>query len=361
MDDKLLDFIKKLLEENYEIGSNISVEAIKAGDTNNSFFAHAENDGNKIKLYVRQYNPAEQEQDIIFEHALEKYYDKNVNGEIQTMLPIENKSGKTWVVAEFEGQKNFYAVFNTISGLEPYSWEYNDMNEKEMDSCAAIVAKFQAWCYGFVGPKGSGRREPPLSEQFANWRVDLPKAIEEKKQKKVFKRFSDYLKTQEEVLMDHTDFCERQLMKYQDKLKKCINHKDLNPGNVMFDEEGNIIAIFDFDWANTDYRVYDIAWMAYQAIASWDPNSWGDVPFDKLQRFIDVYNEEMLKRGCPLGVLTKDEEEFLPSMMVIGAMKVIMDFACYEEHEHDVHRVLVNTSRFIASVNKMRKYIEEKQ
>ena len=359
MEDKLLEFITKLLEENYELGNNVKVEPIKAGDTNNSFFAYADKDGKNVKWYVRQYNPAEQEQDIIFEHALEKYYDKNVNGEIQTMLPKETKDGKTWVVAKFNDQDNFYAVFNVISGLEPYSWEYNDMDDKAMDSCAAIVAKFQSWCYGFVGPEGSGRREAPLAEQFANWRVDLPNAIEEKKKNKVFKRYSDYLETQADLLMDHTDFCEKQLKKYESKLKKCINHKDLNPGNVMFDENDNVIAVFDLDWANTDYRVYDLAWMAYQAIASWNPKKWGDVPFDKLQRFIDVYNAEMIKRNCPLGPLTKDEEEFLPAMMMIGAMKVIMDFACYEEHAHDVHRVLVNTSRFIESVNIMRRHIEE--
>ena len=354
------EFVQNILQENYDLGKIKKVESIKAGDTNNSFFAFAEKDGAEKKWYVRQYNTAEQERDIIYEHAFEKYYSANVKGAMQTMLPVENRTGKTWLVAEYEGRENFYAVFNTISGLEPYSWEYNEMPNAAKDSCAEICARFQAWAYGFEGPEGSGRREPGLEEQFKLWREDLPAAqAEKRKNLKVFRRFTDYYEKEIPFLLDTIDFCEKELKENGDQLKKCICHKDLNPGNVMFDENDKVIAVFDLDWVNTDYRLYDLAWMCYQALASWETDSWGDVAVEKIGRFISVYNQTMKETGCGLGELTAAERSFLPVMMIIGAVKVIMDFTCYENHEQEVHRMFVNTWRFVESVHFMRGHLGE--
>ena len=108
-----------------------------------------------------------------------------------------------------------------------------------------------------------------------------------------------------------------------------------------------------------DYRLYDLGWMCYQALASWDVESWGVVPIEKIGRFIEVYDRTMRECGSPLGELTKEEKEFFPVMMIIGAMKVIADFACYEDHEKDVHRVFINTWRFVDSVRFMRSHLEE--
>lgn len=351
-------FIKDLLQEQYELGDCIAVAIIKDGDTNNSFLARMRAGSAEQTWYVRQYNTAEQEQDIVYEHAFERYFDKNVNGEIQTMLPVQAKSGQTWVTATHNGQTNFYAVFNVIKGLEPYSWEHNNLTEDALISCAEITAKFQAWAYGFVGPEGSGRREPPLEEQFEMWRADLPAALEEKRKDPRYRRFTDFFATEIPFLLDTVEFCRQKLMECRDGLKTCINHKDMNPGNVMFDENDRVIAVFDLDWVNTDYRLYDVAWMGYQAIASWDAKDWGAVPIDKLNRFIAAYNRVMVERQCPLGPLNETENRFLPIMMIIGAMKVIMDFSCYEDHSEEVYRMFVNTWRFVSSVRVMRQYVE---
>lgn len=352
-------FLRKLLRENYDLGNIVSVEFIKAGDTNNSFLATAEKNGKTDVWYIRQYCTEEQEQDIIFEHAFEEYYTANVKGEIQTMLPVKTKNGKTWLYEEFQGEYHFYAVFNTISGREPYSWEYNELTDAAMDSCAAIVAKFHSWGYGFKAPEGSGRREPSLEEQFVLWRKQIPEAVKMKREKEhLYGRFNGYFEKEVPFLMEVVDFCESKLREYKDDLPMCINHKDLNPGNVMFDENDEINAIFDFDWANNDYRLYDIGWMGYQAIASWDVHSWGQVPLDKMERFINIYNEEITKRNCPLGPLSKRETEFLPVMMIIGAMKVIIDFVYYEDHDDDGDRLFINTWRFVESVRFLKDHVE---
>lgn len=356
----ITDFIRDLLTEHYDLGNVTEVTEIKAGDTNNSFLAVCEDHGDKKTWYVRQYNPAEEERDIIYEHAFEKYLENRIEPAIKVPMPVQTRDGKTWVVAEYDGQSNFYAVFTAISGREPYSWEYNDLSDAAYDSCAEITAKFHAWAYGYQEPAGSGRREPSLEEQFRNWKIDLPEAIKEKeKHGNLYKRYTDYLKTEVDFLMEAADYCDRELKKYGDKLKKCINHKDLNPGNVMFDENDQVCAVFDLDWVNTDYRLYDIAWMGYQITASWDVKHWGEVPLAKMGRFLKLYDQTIKKYESPLGELTREEKEFLPTMMIIGAMKVIMDFSCYEDHAHDVHRVLVNTSRFVESVRYMMNHMEE--
>lgn len=352
--------IRQIVEDNYDLGEVVDVTEIKAGDTNNSFLIECLNKQGRKKWYVRQYNPAVEECDIIYEHAFEGYLNGRIDPEIQTVLPIKCRNGKTWVRTKYQGQLNFYAVFNTISGNEPYSWEFNDLSDTAYDSCAEIAAKFHAWSYGFEGPEGSGRREPPLQTQFQVWRKDLPESIIRLgKREKVFKRFTDYLKKEESFILDTIDFCEAELAKYEKKLKVCINHKDLNPGNVMFDDQDRVNAVFDLDWVNQDYRLYDLGWMGYQISASWDTDSWGLVSIEKVKRLIRIYNETMLKTRCPLGGLTPDEVEFMPAMMIIGAMKVIMDFICYEDHEDDVYRVFVNTWRFISSIRYMRDHLNE--
>ena len=357
-------FVKKILEENYDLGQIVAVSEIKAGDTNNSFMVVAnKEEGNECvteNWYVRQYNEAEEERDIIFEHAFEKYFAANVKGEVQTILPIETKSGGTWVVDRFRGKDNYYAVFNVIRGKEPYSWEFNDLSENALDSCAEITAKFHAWGYGFVAPEGSGKSESPLEEQFEEWKDCFRKSVPEKSaEPEVFRRFTDYFVKEVDGLCEAVDFCKAEFLKHKDNLKKCINHKDLNPGNVMFDDDDRVCAVFDMDWCNEDYRLYDIGWMGYQAIASWDQDSWGEVPIDKLERFVELYNKVMIETGCPMGPLNEDETEFLPVMMIIGALKVLADFVYYEEHHHDAYRMFVNTWRFVESVKYMKKYVEE--
>lgn len=358
-DVKLL--IKELLDREYNLGNVEDVIHIKAGDTNDSFFAICNKDGEEKKWYVRQYCAAEEERDIVYEHAFEKYFFSRTSDDIQKLLPVPRKDGKTWSVESCNGADNYYAVFNTISGREPYSWEYNDLSDNAFVSCAEITAKFQAWAYGFMAPEGSGRREPPLFEQFKVWRKDIPEYFAIKKADKNFKRFTDYYEHEIPFILDTIDFCEKELEIYKDDLKKCINHKDLNPGNVMFDENDQINAIFDMDWVNEDYRLYDISWMCYQIIASWDVNSWGEVPIHKIKEFIDIYNKTIEEMECPLGKMTPQEVQFLPVMMIIGCVKVVMDFTCYEEHSHDVHRMFLNTWRFVSSIHFMRDYLEDIQ
>lgn len=357
---KLTEFIKQLLQEHYDLGEVMEVTAIKAGDTNKSFLASCRKGGTDRQWYIRQYNRFEEEQDIIYEHAFERYLEKQVNGRIQTIMPIANRDGGTWLYETFEGQKNFYAVFNVISGREPYSWEFNNLSAAAIDSCAEITARFQAWGWGFEAPEGSGRHEPLLEEQFKQWKRDLPAALEEKKQSpKLFRRFTEYYELVIPFLTDTIDFCAAELERYRDDLKMCINHKDLNPGNMMFDEEDHVCAIFDMDWVNTDYRLYDIAWMGYQAIASWDVSTFGEVPLDKIGRFLAIYNQTMVETESPIGPLTRREMQFLPVMMIIGALKVIMDFTCYEDHTGDPYRMFVNTWRFVNSVRYMREHLDE--
>lgn len=355
----LTDFVKRLLNDNYDIGEITRVEYIKEGDTNNSFFAYVmDPDEGEKKWYVRQYCTAEEERDVIYEHAFDRYFRERVQGEIQTMVPLETKSGSTWVVSELDGETHIYAMFTTISGFEPYSWEYNAMPQTALDSCADITAKFQTWAYGFVPPEGIERREPPMEALFDIWRKDLPSYLAEKKKDANYRRFTDYFQGEIPFLIDTIDFCEKELAKYDKDLKHCINHKDLNPGNVMFDENDHVNAVFDMDWVNTDYRLYDIAWMGYQVIASWDTDSWGAVPVEQLTRFVDRYNKIMVERKCPMGPLNEAEIAFLPTMMIIGAIKVVVDFTCYEDHYDEVHRMFVNTWRFMSSIHELRDYVE---
>ncbi|MDD4692064.1 hypothetical protein [Eubacterium aggregans] len=85
-------------------------------------------------------------------------------------------------------------------------------------------------------------------------------------------------------LMDTIDYIEAELAKLKDNLKKCINHKD-----------DHVCAVFDLDWVNEDYRLYDLAWMGYPITASWNVHTWGFIPMNQTQRFLNIYDARMRK------------------------------------------------------------------
>ncbi len=215
----LESFVKILLETKYDIGTIVTLSKVKMGDTNKSFIALANKDDVLTNWYVRQYNLSEEKQDILYEHAFESYLAEKVCGEVQTILPIKTKYGTTWLHETFEGQTHYYAVFNVIKGNEPYSWEFNNLSKNAFNGCAEITAKFHAWGYGFKPPVESGRHEPSLEDQFDRWRVDFPKALKEKKQMPIFRRFTEYLEREMPYLIETTIFCSKELKKHSKSLK----------------------------------------------------------------------------------------------------------------------------------------------
>jgi len=354
----LCGFVAKLLSDNYDLGQNIKVAVIKEGDTNNSFFAFADKDGKTIKWYVRQYNTGEGEPELIYEHAFDKYFAEQHGDVVDSPVPIANKKGSTWVKAEYNAASNYYAVFNVITGREPYSWEFNDLTPKAFDACAVATAQFQAWSYGFKGPEGSGCQQAPLMELYKNWREDLKHCFDEKKDP-AFRRFNEYFAKEMPFFLSTIDKLEAETAKYEKDMPICVNHGDMNPGNVMFDDDDNVCCIFDLDWVADNMRLYDVCWMGYQIMASWDADKWGFVPVESIKRFLDVYNKTIVDMKCPLGPLSEKEKEFMPTMMMIGIAKVIMDFSCYEDHRGDEYRVFVNTWRFMSSLHYIQEHYEE--
>jgi len=352
------ELISSILKTQYDLGDVIKVEAIKEGDTNNSFFAYATQNGSEHKWYVRQYNTGESEPELIYEHAFDKFFAERHGDVIDSPVPISNKTGSTWVRAELNGVFNYYAVFNVIKGREPYSWEFNDLTPAAFDGCATATAQFQAWAYGFKGPEGSGCQQEPLMELYKNWREDLKHCFDQKTDP-MFRRFNEYFAKEMPFFLKTIDFLEAETAKYESKVPMCVNHGDMNPGNVMFDDSDRVCCIFDLDWVADNMRLYDVCWMGYQLMASWDVHAWGDVPLDNIKRFINVYNKTMIDMKCPMGPLTEDEIKFLPTMMMIGIAKVIMDFSCYEDHRGDEYRVFVNTWRFMESLHYIQDHYDE--
>ena len=354
----LCEFVSRILNEEYDLGDVSRVEAIKEGDTNNSFFAYTNNDGSEQQWYVRQYNTGENEPELIYEHAFDKFFAERHGEVIDSPVPVGNKKGTTWVRAEFEGTSNYYAVFNVISGREPYSWEFNDLTPAAFDGCAVATAQFQAWSYGFKGPEGSGCQQEPLMELYKKWREDLKHCFDQKTDP-MFRRFNEYFAKEMPFFLKTIDFLESETAKYEGQVPMCVNHGDMNPGNVMFDDNDRVCCIFDLDWVADNMRLYDICWMGYQLMASWDVHSWGAVPVENIKRFLGVYNQTMIDMKCPMGPLTEKEIEFLPTMMMIGIAKVIMDFSCYEDHRGDEYRVFVNTWRFMESLHYIQDHYDE--
>jgi Ser/Thr protein kinase RdoA (MazF antagonist) len=320
--ESLIEKVKAIIESEYDLGKVDQIEKAKLGDTNKSFIAVCEKDGVRTKYCARQYNYAKQEPEIKYEHAFDLYFNDQVCGEIASPLPIRTKSGGTWVCSEFEKAQNFYAVFKFIQGREPYSWEYNEVSDMAFAECSQITAKFHCWAYNFKKPEGSGRLEPNLLEQIKDWKEKVPMWVESMKGDSHRRKLYDYCTSQWEYILKRLDFAEAELKKYMDKLPVCIIHEDINPSNLMFDENDKVSAIFDFDWVTEGYRIYDVVWMCHQIVSSWKEDSFGYMKLDQVKKFLSIYNNTINSLNCNLRPLTDEERRFFPAMMILSCMKI---------------------------------------
>jgi Ser/Thr protein kinase RdoA (MazF antagonist) len=143
------------------------------------------------------------------------------------------------------------------------------------------------------------------------------------------RKLYDYCTSQWEYITKRLDFAEAELKKYMDKLPVCIIHEDINPSNLMFDENDKVAAIFDFDWVTEGYRIYDVAWMCHQVVSSWKEDSFGYMKLDQVKKFLSIYNNTIKSLNCNLGPLTDEERHFFPAMMILSCMKINFDFISY--------------------------------
>ena len=103
-------------------------------------------------------------------------------------------------------------------------------------------------------------------------------------------------------------------------------HGDFHPGNLKF-HRGRVIGLYDFDWANLDLRVYDLALALNYFCSIWDSGRREILDLGKLDLFLDAYQSEShklqgLEKRTP-GPLSLTELGLLPDLLLAGNLFIL--------------------------------------
>lgn len=331
----LEEHICDIIQKEYDFGQVKSLSKEMIGDTNKNFIAVCEKDDNECEWFIKQYENAKTQNEIIYEHAFMHYFNKRADGRIQSPIVIPNKHGETWVYNKWNGNMNYYAVFDMMKGLQTYSWINNQLSETAFISCSESTAKFHSWAYGFISPDGIIPNTPNIQDQLDIWYKEIQFFLQNIKGKSFCRLFYDYWDRNLDDLKKQVMFCKKEFGRYNQKLPKCIIHGDLNPSNMMFDEKDHVTHIFDFEWVHENIRIYDIAWVAHQTLSSWDESHLGQMSLEKLCSFLSIYNKTIVNLNGTLSPLTLEESEIFPISIIAVCIKIVRDFISYIYYEPD--------------------------
>ncbi len=189
---------------------------------------------------------------LLFDHGLRKHL---VAHGVPTASAVPTKTGEKWVRKD----GRVYELYPFVSGRS-----FRPANEPEITNAATALARFH---------KASADYKPPSEHQEAiaqyttlgfsdavSDRMDDPRL-----------QITNMLAARELANTDQdkrlVDRCivrvQRSMHAYAgvayDRLTGWIIHGDYTPANLLFSEEGQVVGIFDFDWAVPGARCRDVA------------------------------------------------------------------------------------------------------
>jgi len=314
-----------IVEENYNFGQIQGIRLSTVGDNSRSCIIQCKQGSNDAVYYCKQHHPNKTEADLQSEHAFMCYFQARAQGKLESTVPVPTRQGQEWVRAAFQGREYYYAVYQCLSGKEPYSWWHNEVSENAFVSSSEAAAWFHSFSYGFESQK----REVSLDAQMEEWKKELQTWLPTMQGDRHRKLFYEYCTRNLDFLLQTLQWCKERYRMTADQLPRCIIHGDLNPGNMKYDQDDHVCGIFDFDWVQKSIRLYDVAWMGHQMLSSWRPETFAELDLARYRRFLQLYNRTMQASGCPAGQLTQQEINFLPVMTALICVKIIRDLVSY--------------------------------
>lgn len=289
--DEVLD----VLIARYDLGDIIDVWPISGGYVNWSFGAKAVSKGVETQYFIRKYNRGATAESVRYEHALVEHL---VECGFDKVAPVVRADdGESFVITHEAGSaqaERYVAVYGFLPGECKYSWCFDtDVTEKELNSCARTLAEYHAHISsippGLVGPAPSpgayqGSGVMPRIMDLLPTLPPIYESLAARTEKNVFGR---YLREN----IDDILRCVRDATRTAHQLHGLPSltvHSDFHAGNVKY-RDGEVVALFDFDYARFDYRMFDIGHALHFFCFSWDPQHDGDLWQDKLRAFVREY------------------------------------------------------------------------
>ncbi len=313
----LTKIIRRLLEENYDLGNLTRVKEVFGGYYNKSYEVWMLMHGHTHRYFLRLYNPQTVKNEILFEHALLNHLSSKGFTLLAAIVPCRNHDTVvcTSPPENYREEKAFWALFEFLEGEDKYSWTYTSLTKKELISAAKIFAHLHNCGLDFENPPGIDRAQPRIMEFMPTFKKTFTAFLEQANDRLCDRLFKENF----EPICRALDYAGSFDVKFEGMLEIPI-HCDYHPGNLKFrDEKG--VGVFDFDWSKIDYRLFDVALGLIYFTSIWDGQATGLRP-DRFYLFLSTYNEACHRLDC-ISPLTKQEQRYLVSMLSIANLYVL--------------------------------------
>ncbi|MGQ9615066.1 MAG: phosphotransferase [Spirochaetota bacterium] len=311
----LLERMKNIVINHYDIGELMDVYKLDRGYVNISYDIHTLKDALKHRYFLRRYKRGIREEEVRFEHSIIKHLMKK--GFPFSAGLISTKDGSTYV-KEIEGGKEevYYAIFDYLKGEDKYTWDNPSCTYEELEDAARVLALYHSavsdLCY-------EGRRyDPKIIDLLQTLPGNLMKYAKRAGKTKFDYYFLKHLDYTLRVIDETLKGIDRDIY---ERLPKLAAHCDFHPGNLKF-RKGCVVGLFDFDWSRIEARCFDVALGITYSCTTWEGKEDGDILLDRVQLFLKSY-QKAAKSGGGLGPLKETELHYLPQMIKASNLYVL--------------------------------------
>ena len=117
-----------------------------------------------------------------------------------------------------------------------------------------------------------------------------------------------------------------------ESLPKVTVNGDLHQGNMKYDEDGNVVGLFDFDWIKTDTRLFEVAGLLLYLVTSWQAANDGEIYLEKLSATMEGYQRTL--RECDnLAPLNATEAKLLPYFLQMCCIYNIVNWSAQDHYQ----------------------------
>ena len=312
------EHLSTILSTHYDIGELTDIKKLDRGYVNVSYTIKTKKDDRERLYFLRRYKRGIREEEIRFEHSIVKHLMRK-HFDLAAGLVFRNDGGT--YVKEIEKRDNesgevYYAIFEFLTGEDKYTWDNPCCSECELADEARVLARYHSAVHDL---KYEGRRYEAkiidLLPTIAGNLMKYAKRAGDTKFDAYFLKHLDYtLRIIDETL--------GQLRRDEyGQMPQLAIHSDYHPGNLKFKED-SVVGLFDFDWSKIDVRCFDVALAVTYACTTWEGKEDGDFMLDRVQIFLDAYQDESGKADG-IGPLTEVETKYLPIMIKASNIYVL--------------------------------------
>jgi homoserine kinase type II len=301
--------IRRLFDENYDLGRVDEVFEVFGGYTNRSFGVRTVKDGVGTDYFVRKYKSEISDADVLMEHGLIRHAIGNGFPEAAGIFPA--RDGRSFVrqdeLKAGRTVSRVWAVYRFLPGADKYTWIDNESTPAEYRNLGDLLARFHGAAHRFAPDESQRKTEPKVAVLIP----DFKRMFSERASQPVDTLFHAYFVSVLPQILRQLDEWAITPEEYA-SLPQCPVHGDFHAGNVKFDGE-SAVGLYDFDWSKVDVRLFDVCLGLVYCCGSWRMETEGQLRLDDCRQFLEGYNSALAGGAFP--PFTDDEKRVFVRML----------------------------------------------